>query len=62
LLSLAETMEKQVALRDASSPPWLTPVTAMCIVVAIASAILLFIVPIFKGIYKTLGGHYRARH
>jgi len=38
------------------------PVTAMCIVVAIASAILLFIVPIFKGIYKTLGGHYGARH
>ena len=56
LLSLAETMEKQVALRGKIKSAMAYPVTAMCIVVAIASAILLFIVPIFKGIYKTLGG------
>jgi type IV pilus assembly protein PilC len=56
LLSLAETMEKQVALRGKIKSAMAYPVTALCIVVAIASAILLFIVPIFKGIYKTLGG------
>ena len=55
LLSLAETMEKQVALRGKIKSAMAYPVTALCIVVAIASAILLFIVPIFKGIYKTLG-------
>jgi type IV pilus assembly protein PilC len=56
LLALAETMEKQVALRGRIKSAMAYPVTAMCIVICIASAILLFIVPIFKGIYKTLGG------
>ena len=56
LLALAETMEKQVALRGRIKSAMAYPVTALCIVIAIASAILLFIVPIFKGIYKTLGG------
>jgi type IV pilus assembly protein PilC len=56
LLSLAETMEKQVALRGKIKSAMAYPVTALCIVIAIAAAILLFIVPVFKGIYKTLGG------
>jgi type IV pilus assembly protein PilC len=56
LLALAETMEKQVALRGRIKSAMAYPVTALCIVICIASAILLFIVPIFKGIYKTLGG------
>jgi len=56
LLALAETMEKQVALRGRIKSAMAYPVTALCIVIAIASAIRLFIVPIFKGIYKTLGG------
>jgi type IV pilus assembly protein PilC len=56
LLALAETMEKQVALRGKIKSAMAYPVMAMCVVIAIASAILLFIVPIFKGIYKTLGG------
>ncbi len=41
LLSLAETMEKQVALRGKIKSAMAYPVTALCIVVAIASAILL---------------------
>jgi type IV pilus assembly protein PilC len=56
LVALAETMEKQVALRGKIKSAMAYPITAMCIVVAISSAILLFIVPVFKGIYKTLGG------
>lgn len=56
LLALAETMEKQVALRGKIKSAMAYPVMAMCVVLAISSAILLFIVPVFKGIYKTLGG------
>ena len=56
LVALAETTEKQVALRGKIKSAMAYPITAMCIVVAISAAILLFIVPIFKGIYKTLGG------
>ena len=56
LLSLAETMEKQVALRGKIKSAMAYPITALCIVLAIAAAVLLFIVPVFKGIFKELGG------
>jgi type IV pilus assembly protein PilC len=56
LLSLADTMEKQVALRGKIKSAMAYPITALCIVVAIAAAVLLFIVPVFKGIFKELGG------
>ncbi len=56
LLSLAETMEKQVKLRGEIRSAMAYPVAALCIVIAIASGVLLFIVPVFKGIYKSLGG------
>jgi type IV pilus assembly protein PilC len=56
LVSLADTMEKQVALRGKIKSAMAYPVTALCIVVGIAAAVLLFIVPVFKGIFKQLGG------
>ena len=56
LIALAETMEKQVALRGKIKSAMAYPITALCIVVAIAAAVLLFIVPVFKGIFKELGG------
>jgi type IV pilus assembly protein PilC len=56
LLSLADTIEKQVKLRGEIKSAMAYPCAAMGIVVVIAAAVLLFIVPIFKGIYKELHG------
>jgi type IV pilus assembly protein PilC len=56
LLSLASTMEKQVELKGKIKSAMAYPVASLCIVLAIAAAILLFIVPVFKGIFKELGG------
>ena len=56
LLSLADTMEKQVKLRGEIKSAMAYPIAALCIVVVIAAAVLLFIVPIFKGIYTELHG------
>ena len=56
LLSLATTIEKQVELKGKIKSAMAYPVASLCIVLAIASAILLFIVPVFKSIFKTLGG------
>lgn len=60
LLSLSDTMEKQVELRGKIKSAMAYPVAALCIVVLIAAAVLLFIVPIFKGIFKQLGGKLPA--
>ena len=56
LLSLAGTMEKQVELKGKIKSAMAYPVASLCIVLAIAAAILLFIVPVFKGIFNELGG------
>jgi type IV pilus assembly protein PilC len=56
LLSLADTIEKQVELRGKIKSAMAYPVASLCIVVAIAAAVLLFIVPVFKGIFAQLGG------
>jgi type IV pilus assembly protein PilC len=56
LLSLAATMEKQVELKGKIKSAMAYPVASLCIVLAIATAILLFIVPVFKGIFNELGG------
>jgi type IV pilus assembly protein PilC len=56
LLSLAESMEKQVKLRGEIKSALAYPVAALGIVVVIATAMLLFIVPIFRNIYKSLNG------
>jgi type IV pilus assembly protein PilC len=56
LISLADQMEKRVKLRGEIKSAMAYPVAALCIVLAIASAVLLFIVPVFKSIYKSLGG------
>jgi len=60
LMSLATTMEKQVELRGKIKSAMAYPVAALCIVLLIAAAILLFIVPVFKGIFKELGGKLPA--
>jgi type IV pilus assembly protein PilC len=56
LLSLAATMEKQVELRGKIKSAMAYPVASLGIVLCIAAAMMLFIVPVFKGIFKSLGG------
>lgn len=60
LLSLANTMEKQVELRGKIKSAMAYPIAALCIVVLIGAAVLLFIVPIFKGIFQQLHGKLPA--
>lgn len=56
LMRLADTIESQVELRRKVKSAMTYPVVVFALVVFIASAMLLFIVPQFKGIYTELGG------
>jgi type IV pilus assembly protein PilC len=56
LLRLADNMEREVELRQRIKSAMTYPVVVLCMVSLIMMAMLLFIVPQFKGIYATLGG------
>jgi type IV pilus assembly protein PilC len=56
LLRLAETIEKQVELRRKVRSAMTYPIVVMALVLLIVTAMLLFIIPMFKGIYTELGG------
>ncbi len=56
LLRLADTIEKQVELRGKIKSAMTYPVAVLALVLCIVAAMLLFIVPIFKNLYKDLGG------
>lgn len=56
LVALANMLEKQAALRGKIKSAMAYPVAVLSLVLLIVSAIILFIVPIFKNIYKSLGG------
>jgi len=56
LLRLAETIEKQVELRRKVRSAMTYPIVVMVLVLLIVTAMLLFIIPMFKGLYKELGG------
>jgi type IV pilus assembly protein PilC len=56
LLTLAAMLESQVALRSKIKSAMAYPVAVLSLVLLIVAAIILFIVPIFKGIFKSLGG------
>lgn len=56
LLRLASTIEKQVELRGKIKSAMTYPVAVLGLVLCIVAAMLLFIVPIFKGLYDGLGG------
>jgi type IV pilus assembly protein PilC len=56
LLRLADTLEKQVNLRNKIRSAMTYPIMVAIMVVVILSAILLFIIPTFKGLYADLGG------
>jgi type IV pilus assembly protein PilC len=56
LMQVAATIEKQVELRRKIKSAMTYPTVVFCICILIVSAMLLFIVPTFKGIYAQLGG------
>jgi type IV pilus assembly protein PilC len=56
LLRMAETMEKEVALRHKIKSAMTYPVVVFGLVIIIVTAMLMFVVPMFKGLYKQLGG------
>jgi len=56
LLRLAETIEKQVELRRKVRSAMTYPIVVMVLVLLIVTGMLLFIIPMFKGLYKELGG------
>ncbi|HEX3565881.1 MAG TPA: type II secretion system F family protein, partial [Acidimicrobiales bacterium] len=56
LLQLAATIEKQVELRRKIRSAMTYPAVVLGLVSLILTAMLLFIVPLFKGFYKELGG------
>jgi type IV pilus assembly protein PilC len=56
LLQLADTIEKQTALRAKIRSAMTYPVAVFGLVSCIVTAMLMFVVPIFKSLYKQLGG------
>src|SRR4051794_20019450 len=56
LLRLADTIEKQVELRRKVKSAMTYPVVVAMLVLTIVTAMLLFVIPMFQGIYAQLGG------
>ncbi|MDQ1393444.1 MAG: type pilus assembly protein PilC, partial [Acidimicrobiaceae bacterium] len=56
LLQLSSTIEKQVELRHKIRSAMTYPAVVLGLVVVILTAMLVFIVPLFKGFYKSLNG------
>jgi len=56
MLRLADTLEKQQELRGKIRSAMTYPIAVAALVVVILSAMLIFIVPMFKGMYDDLGG------
>jgi len=56
LVQLADTIEKQVELRQKIKSAMTYPVAVLCLVLLIVTAMLIFIVPMFKTLYADLGG------
>ena len=56
LIELADTIEKQVELRQKVKSAMTYPVAVLALVILILTAMLIFIVPTFKTLYDDLGG------
>jgi type IV pilus assembly protein PilC len=56
LMRLADTIEKQVELRRKVKSAMTYPLVVAILVLTIVTAMLLFVIPMFQGIYKQLGG------
>ena len=60
LLRLAETIEKQVELRRKVRSAMTYPIVVAVLVLGIVTAMLLFVIPMFKDLYTQLGGELPA--
>jgi type IV pilus assembly protein PilC len=60
LIQLADTIEKQVALRSKIKAAMTYPIAVFGLVTMIVTAMLIFVVPMFKSLYKQLGGKLPA--
>ena len=56
LLRLAVTLEKQLELKRRIKSALTYPIAIGCIIVLIVTSMLMFVVPMFEGMYKDLGG------
>ena len=56
LLRLSVTLEKQLELKRKIKSAMAYPIAIGCIIVLIVSAMLMFVVPMFEGMYNDLGG------
>jgi len=56
LLRLAVTLEKQLELKRRIKSAMTYPIAIGCIIVLIVTAMLMFVVPMFEGMYNDLGG------
>jgi type IV pilus assembly protein PilC len=56
LVKVAETFEKEVALRGKIRSAMTYPVVVFAMVLLIVTSMLIFIVPTFEGLYESLGG------
>ncbi len=56
LMKLSTTLEKQVELRSKVRSAMSYPAIVMCLVVVIVTALMIFVVPIFKKLFNSLGG------
>lgn len=60
LISLAENFEKEVALRGKIKSAMAYPIVVFVIAIVAATAMLLFIIPVFGNMFATLGGDLPA--
>ena len=60
LISLAENFESEVALRGKIKSAMAYPIVVFVIAIIAASAMLLFIIPVFASMFSTLGGELPA--
>ena len=56
LVGLATMLEKQAALRSKIKSAMAYPAAVLSLVLLVLAAVILFIVPVFKSVYKSLGG------
>ena len=56
LTSLADTIEKQAALNKTIKSAMTYPAVVLSVMMVIFSAMIIFIVPVFQNLFKTLGG------
>ncbi|MFN2642761.1 MAG: type II secretion system F family protein [Actinomycetota bacterium] len=60
LIRVAEALEKELQLKQKIKSAMTYPVVVFCLVLLILAAMMIFVVPMFKNLYKDLGGNLPA--